>query len=844
MMFFPSLVTLFSLASPRPPNVKPYLKMDHHMLQSVATQPNSVVWIDVENVRGKSGFELSHSELLEKAALWAKHHNLWGKVHLVVDHGSVKCGYWLEEKGLAVVFAGPSEKADDVMARDVALFETSVVVTADVELQRRCRRAAKDNLHIMPPMKFLDDLEYVVQQQQSGQEILQESSTNGVAQTESETGEEKELELSLDEEIELGNMDVEIKLGGHLLEAESILRNNKKVTNKRRRKLEKRIQTLREKLARRGPSTLNRVTSLITTQSNDATGMERGEQDAILKRWQEIRNSSPRREQTGDRVVLAERLRRHLVDSGEGNKDFLAEFDKDEHPAKTYVNYMNGYLSPAVIHVAASKTSKRRLYRANFKKAASDSDESINNGVNGEIMPSASRALASSNNGASESDISLETLTLVVVSDTHGYEQQFEDQQDGSEILPDGDMLLHLGDFAVDGKHDMTKPALAKFDHWLAKQPHKYKIVLRGNHDPFHYNFAESGALYVTKPQSITMGGFVLALVPYGSSRLLSASGGLPSQCDVLASHVPPLNYLDKTLNGRHAGSGFLNRVVHGMNGGQPRLWLCGHIHEARGVMKRKFGKGRETTIINAANANPGRASRLTHGPVVLKLDAQKDGVEIVKMEDKSIHAIQSNEGDFFDESSTVEGVREMLLAVDLGLKSGVSLFNEDGELVRYEQFHFESPEQLELSAPELVQEWEEDANSETAIGDMPWRVTHIAIEGADARLSDAWAAATEEESSLLCISPQEWRGSLLTTKEKTSGANAKAAARLIARQVVADYGKMDLHDGKFKTDVAESVVMSLYVARKLGWITREPAVRRYTNGNIVVPKGVGAKAS
>jgi len=49
----------------------------------------------------------------------------------------------------------------------------------------------------------------------------------------------------------------------------------------------------------------------------------------------------------------------------------------------------------------------------------------------------------------------------------------------------------------------------------------------------------------------------------------------------------------------------------------------------------------------------------------------------------------------------------------------------------------------------------------------------------------------------------------------------------------------MEQHSGKFKTDVAEAVVMGLYVARKLGWITREPAVRRYTNGAIMVPKQV-----
>jgi hypothetical protein len=47
----------------------------------------------------------------------------------------------------------------------------------------------------------------------------------------------------------------------------------------------------------------------------------------------------------------------------------------------------------------------------------------------------------------------------------------------------------------------------------------------------------------------------------------------------------------------------------------------------------------------------------------------------------------------------------------------------------------------------------------------------------------------------------------------------------------------MDEHTGKFQTDVAESVCLGMYVSRRLGWIEqREPVIRRYTNGNIIIP--------
>jgi hypothetical protein len=36
-------------------------------------------------------------------------------------------------------------------------------------------------------------------------------------------------------------------------------------------------------------------------------------------------------------------------------------------------------------------------------------------------------------------------------------------------------------------------------------------------------------------------------------------------------------------------------------------------------------------------------------------------------------------------------------------------------------------------------------------------------------------------------------------------------------------------------------VLLGAHVARRLGWIKREPAVRRYTNGNVVTPRKTAA---
>ncbi len=54
----------------------------------------------------------------------------------------------------------------------------------------------------------------------------------------------------------------------------------------------------------------------------------------------------------------------------------------------------------------------------------------------------------------------------------------------------------------------------------------------------------------------------------------------------VLLSHTPPFGYVDKTHSGKHIGSKIL---LNAIKKHQPKLVLCGHIHEARG--QAKIGK-------------------------------------------------------------------------------------------------------------------------------------------------------------------------------------------------------------------------------------------------------------
>lgn len=234
-------------------------------VQTIKNKNDGTVWVDVENVRGKSGFEMDHHEVLNKTSRWTKHHGLEGKVIAVVDHGSENTAVYLEDLDIAVTFSG-REKADDVIANAVGQFETSVVVTADGGLRSRCTRAGGKNVINIEPVRFIDDLEATDEGDLSYEVQNAESSD---AKTKSE------MERKMEEEI---------KLRAQLLDAQIQLEKKKKATNKRKKKLQAKIANLQSRLAARGKSLLHEMTDISTSDTKD---LEKQEQ--LLSRWQELR---------------------------------------------------------------------------------------------------------------------------------------------------------------------------------------------------------------------------------------------------------------------------------------------------------------------------------------------------------------------------------------------------------------------------------------------------------------------------------------------------------------------------------------------------------------------------
>ncbi len=176
-------------------------------------------------------------------------------------------------------------------------------------------------------------------------------------------------------------------------------------------------------------------------------------------------------------------------------------------------------------------------------------------------------------------------MKIVCISDTHS-------RHDLTEV-PDGDILVHAGDITVRGSLDDVE----SFDRWLGTLPHRYKVVICGNHDfcfqkaPSEARARITNAIYLEdsgceieglkfygSPWQPWFGGWAFNL-PRGDA-LAAVWSLIPTGLDVLITHGPPEGILDLTRHGEAVGCrDLLDRVLEV----QPRLHVFGHIHEAAG---------------------------------------------------------------------------------------------------------------------------------------------------------------------------------------------------------------------------------------------------------------------
>jgi Icc-related predicted phosphoesterase len=81
-----------------------------------------------------------------------------------------------------------------------------------------------------------------------------------------------------------------------------------------------------------------------------------------------------------------------------------------------------------------------------------------------------------------------------------------------------------------------------------------------------------------------------------GEAFLAAKFGPLPTATDIVVAHGPPRGYGDRTSRGEHVGSTAITAALERV---EPRLVVCGHIHEAY----RRFELG-ASTIVNVSLVN------------------------------------------------------------------------------------------------------------------------------------------------------------------------------------------------------------------------------------------------
>lgn len=203
-------------------------------------------------------------------------------------------------------------------------------------------------------------------------------------------------------------------------------------------------------------------------------------------------------------------------------------------------------------------------------------------------------------------------LKIIAISDTHNEHHRLHAENDVQ--LPDGDVVVHAGDFTNRGKIN----ELHSFFTWYERLPHKAKIVISGNHDKLLQSEPSkteelirkwAPSVIYLKDSSVTVNGvkfygspwqpeFGLGWafnLPRGSQELFDVWEKIPTDTNVLITHGPPFGYGDRLFNGTRVGCAQLRRRIEKLE--HLKCHVFGHIHEDPGVFSDDAGK----FFVNAA---------------------------------------------------------------------------------------------------------------------------------------------------------------------------------------------------------------------------------------------------
>lgn len=204
-------------------------------------------------------------------------------------------------------------------------------------------------------------------------------------------------------------------------------------------------------------------------------------------------------------------------------------------------------------------------------------------------------------------------MRIVCISDTHNKEVP----------IPYGDILVHAGDFSMMGR----LPEVSAFLRWFESLPHPHKVFIAGNHDwlferqPDIAKGMPTTAVYL-QDSEVTVGGVRIWGSPWQpwfhswafnlerGPKILAKWHAIPEGVDVLVTHGPPANILDRVPGGEQVGCEDLAEELSRI---RPKLHVFGHIHDSYGQLLTKG-----THFVNASICD--EAYRPVNLPVVVEL--------------------------------------------------------------------------------------------------------------------------------------------------------------------------------------------------------------------------------
>ena len=147
------------------------------------------------------------------------------------------------------------------------------------------------------------------------------------------------------------------------------------------------------------------------------------------------------------------------------------------------------------------------------------------------------------------------------------------------------------------------------------------------------------------------------------------------------------------------------------------------------------------------------------------------------------------------------------LLAVDLGLRTGLALYGPDARLVWYRSQHYGTRASLRRGVHGLL-------DDEPDVG-------LLVLEGGGP-IADIWVREVQRRGiSVRRIAAEDWRGRFFDPKDRRGRDRSKLTADVLSRRIIAWSGAP--RPTSLRHDAAEAILIGLWGVLEAGWLERVP---------------------